>query len=172
MSLARRSSAVKMMVSPKRTTGLTVVSRVRRSPDIVSSPSSSSLVTCKVNASVACSRTRWDCSVRFSKSATWRGVATLMESFLPSSGGGDGQHVVVDLEGHEVVSEHQVRGDAANEFGIDALLAEVDKCVAVTLGKLTRDFALLLLVGRRGDTRSHVGMVCGRHEAVSWFSRR
>ncbi len=62
-----------------------VLSRVRRSPEMVSSLSSSSLETWRVKASVACSRTRWDCSVRLSRSPIWRAVATLMANFLPQA---------------------------------------------------------------------------------------
>src|SRR5262249_34904506 len=39
----------------------------------------------------------------------------------------DGQGVALRFEGNKVVAEHQVRRNAAEEFGIDALLAEVDK---------------------------------------------
>src|SRR6266478_5346304 len=173
-----------MMVSTRRTTGLTVVSRVRLSPEIVSSPSSSSLATCNVNASVACSRTRCDCSVRFSKSAICRGVdfdgkllaqqqrKLIAHLHLAGISGSDGQHVVVSLQWHEVVTEHQVRGNGPEEFGIDALFPEVDERIAVSLRQLPGRFPLLLLVRRRGGPRDDVGMFGGCHESLSCHSRR
>src|ERR1700687_6004330 len=124
MSLARRSRAVKMMVSTKRTTGLTVVSRVRRSPEIVSSVSSSSWATCKVNASVACSRTRCAFWVRVRGAFERVGDLTRRGDFdrkllaqqqrqliahlhLTGVGGGDGQHVVVGFQRPGVAGENQ-----------------------------------------------------------------
>ena len=140
MSLARRSSAVKITVSTRRTTGLTVLSRVSRSPEIVSSLSSSSFETCSVNASVACSRTRCDCSVRFRRSPICRAVATRMSQFLAEQqrqfvaqqhlagiGSGDGQNIVLHFQRHEVVAEHQVRRNGAKKFRIDALLAQINE---------------------------------------------
>ena len=85
ISLARRSSAVKMTVSTRRTTGLTPVSRVSFSMEMFSSLSSSSLTTCSVKPSVASSRTRWDCSVRFRRSPICEAVATLICKRLPRS---------------------------------------------------------------------------------------
>src|SRR6266478_6436357 len=84
LQVAKEEEESEETISGDRLTRDTTVSQ---SPEIVSSLSSSSLATCKVKASVACSRTRWDCSVRLSKSAIWRGVATLMASFLPNNSG-------------------------------------------------------------------------------------
>jgi len=71
MSLARRSRAVKMIVSTSRTTG-SPWNRASSGPGNGFFALSSSLETCSVKASVACSSTRCDCSVRFSKSPIWR----------------------------------------------------------------------------------------------------
>ncbi len=128
MSLARRSSAVKITVSTRRTTGLTPVSRVSLSIEMFSSLSSSSLTTCSVKPSVAWSRTRWDCSVRFSRSPICEAVATLICRRLPSSSDSSSVScnwlgsamattsvVVVRFQRHEVVAEHQFGGNAAEQ---------------------------------------------------------
>ena len=50
-------------------------------------------------------------------------------------GDGNGESSLVNLERHEVVTEHQFRRYAADEFGLYVLLAKVEKWTAVTPGK-------------------------------------
>ena len=82
-------------------------------------------------------------------------MATLICRRLPSSkrqlvgelqlagiGHGDDQRGVVRLERHEVVAEHQLGGDAAEKFRIDALLAQIDERAAVALGEAAGLLAL------------------------------
>ena len=68
---------------------------------------------------------------------------------LAGIGSGDGQHIVVGLERNEVVAEHQVGWNGAKQFGIDALLAQIDEGVAVAFGQLACDFALVPARQRR-----------------------
>ena len=86
MSLARRSSALKIVVSTSLMTGAISVSvAVSLSIESVSSCSPSSATTSSVKPSVTSSRTRCDCSVFFSSSAICDSVATFTRSFLFSS---------------------------------------------------------------------------------------
>ena len=49
-------------------------------------------------------------------------------------GEGDFERSVLGLEGHEVVAEHEVDGDGAEEVVIDGAVAEVDEFAAVAGG--------------------------------------
>jgi hypothetical protein len=83
MSLARRSSALKMVVSTSLMTGaMSLSSAVSLSIESVSSGFSSSPTTSSVKPSVTSSSTRCDCSVFFSRSEICDSVATLTRSFL------------------------------------------------------------------------------------------
>ena len=46
------------------------------------------------------------------------------------------------FERDEFVAEHHFRGDAAEEFRVDALLAEIDEWAAIALGQASRLIAL------------------------------
>jgi len=47
-----------------------------------------------------------------------------------------------EFQRDKVVAEHQVRGDGANELGIDALLTQIDERETVAFGELASGFAL------------------------------
>ena len=49
-------------------------------------------------------------------------------------GEGDFEGSVLRLQGHEVVAEHQVDGDGAEEVVIDGAFAQVDELAAVARG--------------------------------------
>src|SRR5579871_100701 len=66
---------------------------------------------------------------------------------LAGFGNGDRENVVVHLERNEVVAEHQVGLNGAEEFRIDALFAQIHKRETVTFGKPAGMFALVLLFG-------------------------
>ena len=83
MSLARRSSALKMVVSTSLITGaMSLSAAVSRSMESVSSWFSSSATTSSAKPSVTSSSTRCDCSVFFSRSEICESVATFTRSFL------------------------------------------------------------------------------------------
>jgi len=46
---------------------------------------------------------------------------------LAGVGRSNGQDIVLQFERHEVVAEHQVRGDGAKQFGVNALLAQINE---------------------------------------------
>ena len=50
-------------------------------------------------------------------------------------GDSDGESGIVKLERHKVVAEHQFRRNAADEFRLYGLLAEVEKGTAITGGE-------------------------------------
>ncbi len=84
MSEARRSSAVKMVVSTRRMMGEMSSSPVSRSMEMFSSGLSSSERTSKARPSLASSRTRCDCSVFLSRSVICDMVATRVTRRWPS----------------------------------------------------------------------------------------
>ena len=61
---------------------------------------------------------------------------------IPRIGEGDIEGSVLRVQGHEVVTEHQVHGDGAEEIVIDAGFAQIDVLAAVARGDGLR---LLLL---------------------------
>jgi len=85
--------------------------------------------------------------------------------------GGDGQYIVVDFQRHEVVAEHQVRGNGAKQFRIDALLPEINESEAVSFREFARELAFVLFVavaGQPGTWRKlfgsgHVPLLCRPH---------
>ena len=81
-----------------------------------------------------------------SLSRTWLGSATAMD-----------KQVVLHFERNEVVAEHQIRGNRAEQFGIDALFAQIDEAAAIAFGQLAGVLALVLLVGSRGQPGQCVG---------------
>ena len=85
MSLARRSSAVKIVVSTSRIIGEMSSSLVSRSIDMFSSEFSSPVSTSNASPSLASSSTRWLCSVFFRMSVICVSVATRVTSRCPSS---------------------------------------------------------------------------------------
>jgi len=52
----------------------------------------------------------------------------------------------VNFKRHEVVTEHQVRGNGAEKFGVYALFAKINEGAAIALRKLAGEFALVLLL--------------------------
>src|SRR5690242_757617 len=70
------------------------------------------------------------------------------ERHLAGFGDGDGQHVVLNFQRHEVVAEHQVRLNGAKEFRVDALLAQIDEGKPVTFGQLAGVLAFVGFFGR------------------------
>ncbi len=152
MSLARRSSALKMVVSTSLMTGAMSLSPAESlSIDSVSSGLSSSATTSSAKPSVTSSSTRWDCSVFFSRSAIWESVATRTFSFfwsrmvsssmrlrLRGSASAISSVPLSRLNGHEVVAEHQVDGDGVEQFVVDVGTAQVDEFVAVARGQFLR----------------------------------
>ena len=85
MSEARRSSAVKIVVSTSRMIGLMSSSDVSFSIEMFSSESSLDVSTSNVSPSDASSSTRWLCSVFFSRSVICDSVATRVTIRCPSS---------------------------------------------------------------------------------------
>ena len=59
----------------------------------------------------------------------------------------DGQQIVVNFKRHEVVTEHQVRGNGAEKLEVDALLAKINEGAAVALRKFAGEFTLVLFLG-------------------------
>ena len=55
------------------------------------------------------------------------------QQHLARIGNGDDQRVVLGLERHEVEAEHQFGGNAAKQFRIDALVAQIDEGAAIAL---------------------------------------
>src|SRR5271157_1849096 len=88
---------------------------------------------------------------------------------------GDGNHqgVVVRHQGHKVVAEHQVRGNGAEEFRINALFRQVDKATAVTVRQAPRLFALLCRVrcAYRHGGIVRMSVRCGHKRLRSLLSR-
>ena len=162
MSLARRSSAVKITVSTRRTTGLTPVSRVSFSIEIFSSLSSSSLDHLQRKAfggliehalrllgalqQVADLRSGGDLDLQALAEQKRELVGELQ---LAGVRHGDHQRGIVRLERHEVVAEHQLGGNAAEKLRVDALLAQIHEGAAIAL----RQAAGLLALG--GVVRAH-----------------
>ena len=96
-------------------------------------------------------------------------MATLTRSFLLSSrlsssisvevpriGEGDFEGSVLRVQGHEIVAEHEIHGDGAEEIVIDGAFAQIDVLAAVARGDGLR---LRLLRPGFGESRS----VGGRH---------
>src|SRR5467141_3062478 len=78
-------------------------------------------------------------------------------------GYGNRQDVVLHFQRHEVVAEHQVRGDGSEQFRIDALLLEINKTKAIPLGEFAREIAFVLLV-TAGQSRRRRKLFCRSHE--------
>ncbi len=54
------------------------------------------------------------------------------------------------FERNEFVAKHHFRGDAAEQFGIDALFAEIDEWAAITFGEAAGLIALGGIVRNAG----------------------
>ena len=137
MSEARRWIALKTIESTSLMIG--EASWVIRSIVSVSSPSSSSETSCMRKSSVASSRTRWEDSLFCRMSSIAPRLPTLTRSGRPSRSSsssslttsvGSAQMIVIDALGaalrHEVVAEHPLDRDRAEEVGVDAEGREVD----------------------------------------------
>ena len=74
----------------------------------------------------------------------------------------------MQFKGDEVVAEHQVRWDGAEELRIDPLFPEINKRIAISFGEFARDIALALLFvgsgkprrGRKLFGRGHDSLFC------------
>ena len=170
MSLARRSSALKMVVSTRRITGaMSLSAAVSRSMERVSSALSSSATTSSAKPSVTSSSTRCDCSVFLSRSEICESVATLTLQLLLQQDGqlvdqvevagvgeGDLQGAVFGAQGHEVVAEHQVHRDGAEQLVVDVPLPQVDELAAVAPGQLLGLGGLLRVIVQLGSIGCHI----------------
>ncbi len=68
---------------------------------------------------------------------------------------------VVRFERDEVVAKHQLGGNAAEQVGINALLAQIDEGAAIALGEAASLVAFGGVVGAAGNNRI-VGDGCHR----------
>src|SRR5713101_7183640 len=79
----------------------------------------------------------------------------------------DGQNIVVKFKRHEVVAEHQVRGDGPEQFRIDPLFPEINESEAVSLSEFARDLAFVQLIGGRCRACDYIGvLVRGGHDSL------
>ena len=157
MSLARRCSAVKIVVSTRRMIGLMSwpAVAVNLSMEMVSSfPASSSRITSSVNPSLASSSTRLDCSVflqnvgdllqrrNFGEDTLAEQQADLVDHHqLAGIGDRDGQAPVVRfIQGHEVIAEHQVHGDLFEQIVVQLEIAQIDEFATVAPRNIPRAF--------------------------------
>ena len=135
-----------------------MVSRVRRSPEMVSSVSSSVLVTCSVKRfrrllqdalrllgalqQVADLFCRGHARSQFLAEQQRQFVT---EQHQAGIGRRNGQNVVLQFKRHKVVAEHQVRRNGAEKFRIDALFAQIDERNAVAFRQTPGVVAIVLL---------------------------
>src|SRR5712691_4424829 len=70
----------------------------------------------------------------------------IAQQHLAGVGHGHHQGIVVRLERHKVEAKHQVGRDAAEEFRVDPLLAQVHKGTTVALGQPARALPFLLVI--------------------------
>ena len=141
--------------------GLMSVSAVSFSMEMVSSEFSSSAMTSSAKPSLASSSTRCDCSVFFRMSLICDRVATLvvmrraqqqadLVDHHQLAGIGDGDHqpaVGLVLQRHEVVAEHQVHWNLAEQFVLDVKVLQVHELATIAPRQV---FAVLDFV-LRGD---------------------
>ena len=69
-----------------------------------------------------------------------------MSCKLAGIGHGDDESGFARFQRNEVVAEHQLGRDAAEQFRIDALLAQIDERAAIALGEALGLFALSRVV--------------------------
>ena len=164
-----------MVVSTSLMTGaMSLSTAVSLSMERVSSEFSSSPTTSSAKPSVTSSRTRWDCSVFLRRSAIWEAVATLTRSFLlssrPSSSivlrlRGSARAIsrvpFCALQGHEVVTEHQVDRDGAEQVVVDGAVAQVDELAAIARGDGLRLGGFAGRIDESGFVRRHKKRVLG-----------
>ena len=136
---------MKIVVSTSRMIGLMSVSPVSFSIEMVSSEFSSSAMTSSAKPSLASSSTRCDCSVFFRMSLICESVATLVDDAaaqqqadlvdhhqLAGIGDRDDQPAVgCVFQRHEVVAEHQVHRDLAEQLVLDVEVLQVDELAAI-----------------------------------------
>ena len=184
MSLARRCSAVKIVVSTRRMIGLMSAPAVavNLSMEMVSSlPASSSRITSSVNPSLASSSTRLDCSVflqnvgdllqrrNFGQDALAEQQADLVDHHqLAGIGNRNRQPPVRRLiQRHELVAEHQVHRDLLKQIVVQLEIAQIDKLAAVAPRDIARTFQF---VGNRRRFRHQFPAIRRRSTTTVFLS--
>jgi hypothetical protein len=170
MSEARRSRAVKMVVSTRRMMGLMSSSLVSFSMEMFSSEFSSPVRTSKVRPSLASSSTRCDCSVFLSRSVICESVATrammrcarrpaISSRTMRREGSLTAMTSASSLllDGHEVVAEHQLDGDGAQQVVLDFEVFQVDEFGAIARARASA-WDRSSCAGREAELRARLRM--------------